>query len=136
MNVLSLLQSDFVDICTSIANSNLKNTDISFLNKASVCKYAVPNGYPNKPIKGEEINVDNVFEPDMLFYASVTKEGDRLILAGSRAVAVVAVEESISEAEKVAENEICSIKGPLFHRKDIGKESLIQNRINHMKSIR
>ena len=136
MNVLSLLQSDFVDICTSIANSNLKNTDISFLNKASVCKYAVPNGYPNKPIKGKEINVDNVFEPDMLFYASVTKEGDRLILAGSRAVAVVAVEESISEAEKVAENEICSIKGPLFHRKDIGKESLIQNRINHMKSIR
>ena len=57
-------------------------------------------------------------------------------MTGSRAVAVVAVEESISEAERVAENEICSIKGPLFHRKDIGKESLIQNRINHMKSIR
>ena len=82
-----------------------------------------------------QAQVNNVFEPDMLFYASVTKEGDRLILAGSRAVAVVAVEESISEAEKVAENEICSITGPLFHRKDIGKESLIQNRINHSKLI-
>ena len=38
--------------------------------------------------------------------------------------------------ETIAENEIISIEGPLFHRKDIGKKELIQKRIDHMKSLR
>ena len=59
-----------------------------------------------------------------------------MVLAGSRAVAVVAVEDSISLAENIAEKEICSIDGPLFHRKDIGKDFLIQKRVDHMVSIR
>ena len=58
MNVLSLLKSDFIDICKGITGGNLKNIDVHFRNRASVCKYAVPKGYPNKPIKGEEIYVN------------------------------------------------------------------------------
>ena len=42
MNVLSLLESDFIDICIGIADGKLKNIDVNFLRKASVCKYAVP----------------------------------------------------------------------------------------------
>ena len=42
------------------------------------------------------------------------------MLAGSRAVAVVALADTLSTAEAEAEKEISCIKGPLFHRKDIG----------------
>ena len=44
MNVLSLLKSDFIDICKGITVGNLKNTDVHFRNRASVCKYADPKG--------------------------------------------------------------------------------------------
>ena len=56
--------------------------------------------------------------------------------AGSRTVAVVGVDETIEKAEKLAQREISKIKGPLFHRKDIGTNRLIQKKINHMDSLR
>ena len=59
-----------------------------------------------------------------------------LVEAGSRTVAVIGVDETIEEAEKLAQREISKIKGPLFHRKDIGTSSLIQKKINHMNSLR
>ena len=40
------------------------------------------------------------------------------------------------KAEKLAQREISKIKGPLFHRKDIGTSRLIQKKINHMDSLR
>lgn len=136
MNVLSLLDTDFIDVCLAITGGTLKNIDVNFLHMASVCKYAVPKGYPDKPIKNEEINIEKINNDDGLFYASVNSDNDKIILAGSRAVAVVAVANSISKAEEVAEKEISCIKGPLFHRKDIGKDFLIQRRVEHMRGLR
>ena len=136
MNVLSLLDTDFIDVCLAITGGTLKNIDVDFLHMASVCKYAVPKGYPDKPIKNEEINIEKINNDDGLFYASVNSDNDKIILAGSRAVAVVAVANSISKAEEVAEKEISCIKGPLFHRKDIGKDFLIQRRVEHMRGLR
>ena len=46
------------------------------------------------------------------------------------------VEDTIEEAEKVAEEKISKIEGPLFHRKDIGTSSLIAKRVKHMDSLR
>ena len=71
MNVLSLLESDFIDICEGIAEGNINSVNIKFTKKASVCKYAVPLGYPDNPIKGKEINVSKVKNTAGLFYASV-----------------------------------------------------------------
>ena len=55
---------------------------------------------------------------------------------GSRTVAVVGVADTISDAEKIAEKEVSSIKGPLFHRTDIGTDEVVQNRVDHMNSLR
>ena len=63
-------------------------------------------------------------------------QNGKLVETGSRTVAVVGVADSISNAEKIAEKEVSAIAGPLFHRSDIGKDMIIQKRINHMKSIR
>ena len=38
------------------------------------------------------------------------------------------------KAEEIAEKEVSKIKGPLFHRKDIGTTELIQKKINNMHS--
>ena len=136
MNVLSLLETDFIDICIGIANGTLDQIDVRFSNKASVCKYAVPDGYPDSPVKGEPIDVSGISNPDGLFYASVDLQNGQLVEAGSRTVAVVGMADTISDAEKIAENEISSINGPLFHRTDIGTDMIIQKRIDHMNSLR
>ena len=136
MNVLSLLQSDFLTICQGIVNGTLDKVDVRFSNLATVCKYAVPNGYPDKPVKGEPINLSNVKNQEVLFYASVDIKNGQLIEAGSRTAAVVGIANTISDAEKIAEKEISSLEGPLFHRNDIGTDQLIQKRVHHMESIR
>ena len=136
MNVLSLLEADFIDICNGIADGTLDKVDVRFQNKATVCKYAVPDGYPDNPIKGKSVDVSQIENPDGLFYASVDFKGASLVEAGSRTIAVVGIADTISKAEIIAEKEVSSISGPLFHRNDIGTDKLIQKRINHMKEIK
>ena len=136
MNVLSLLEADFIDICNGIADGALDKVDVRFQNKATVCKYAVPEGYPDNPIKGKSVDVSQIENPDGLFYASVDFKGASLVEVGSRTVAVVGIADTISKAEIIAEKEVSSISGPLFHRNDIGTDKLIQKRINHMKEIK
>ena len=136
MNVFSLLESDFVEICLGIANTTLNECDVIFNNNATVCKYAVPDGYPNSPIKGMRIDISNVENPDQLYLASVDLKNNILLESGSRTVAVIGIADSLKEAEEISENEIKLIEGPLFHRKDIGTTGLVQKRINHMKTLR
>jgi len=135
MNVLPLLETDFIEICCGIVDGTLDKIDVRFKNKATVCKYAVPEGYPDNPVKGATIDVSNIKNHDGLFYASVDFKNGQLVEGGSRAVAVVGMADSISEAEKIAEREVSAIKGPLFHRSDIGTETVVQKRINHINSI-
>ena len=136
MNVLPLLNTDFIEICNGIADGTLDQIDVQFQNKATVCKYAVPEGYPDSPVKGQPINLSKINNPGRLFYASVDIRDDQLVEAGSRTVAVVGVADTISEAENIAEKEISAVEGPLFHRNDIGTEQLVNKRIAHMESLR
>ena len=136
MNVLSILETDFIDICDGITQGTLDQIDVRFKNKATVCKYAVPEGYPEKPIKGAKIDLSKVEDQESLFYASVDIVNGDLIEAGSRTVAVVGVDETIEKAEKLAQREISKIKGPLFYRRDIGTKKLIQEKTKHMESLR
>ena len=136
INVLSLLESDFIEICNGITDGRLNRVDVRFKNKATVCKYAVPEGYPDDPVKGESIDLSNIENLDNLFYASVDIHDGKLIEAGSRTVAVVGIAESISAAEQIAEKEVSALGGPLFHRTDIGTEALVQKRVEQMELLR
>ena len=136
MNIFSLLESDFIDICNSITDGTLDKCDAVFSNKATVCKYAVPEGYPNSPVKGELIDISKVKNSDQLYLASVDIKKNSLIESGSRTVAVVGIADTLQEAESIAEDDIKQIEGPLFHRTDIGTANLVQKRINHMRTLR
>ena len=136
MNVLSILKTDLVEICEHIINGSLDKIDIQFENKATVCKYAVPEGYPDNPIKNESINVSKVKNSDLLYYASVDIKDGVLVESGSRTIATVGISNSIFSAEKIAEESISCVEGPLFHRTDIGTPLLIEKRKNNMDSLR
>ena len=136
MNVLSILDTDLIDICNAIGSGTLNELDVIFQAKATVCKYAVPEGYPDNPTKGKVIDISSVSKKNSLFFASVEAKDNKILEAGSRTIAAIGIADSISEAEKIAEEQISRIKGPLFHRKDIGTKKLIKKRVEHMKSLR
>ena len=136
MNVLPLLKTDFIDICLGIINGTLNKVRAEFEKKATVCKYAVPQGYPANPVKNKKIDLTDIPEEARIYYASVDEKEDGIYMGASRAVAFVGIADDIEEAEVIAENAVCSVKGPVFHREDIGTKELIDKRIKHMQKIK
>ena len=57
-------------------------------------------------------------------------------MSSSRAIGFVGIDLDIEKAEVIAEDAVCSVKGPVFHREDIGTKELIQKRVEHMKKLR
>ena len=141
MNTLPILRTDFVDVCTAIINGTLDRLKIEFEKKATVCKYAVPKGYglpkdhPDAQSTSAKIEVGNVGSA-RLYYASVDQRKDGLYMSTSRAIGVVGIADSLSEAEQIAEKAVTEIKGPIDHRSDIGTKLLIEKRIRHMQQIK
>jgi len=136
MNVLPLLETDFVLVCEAILDGNLDKINVNFRNKAMVCKYAVPRGYPDNPIRGTKISLDKIPAEAGLYFASVDEKEDGLYLGGSRAIAIVAEDDNIFEAEDKCEDAIKLIEGPVFHRSDIGTESMINEKVRMMEKLR
>lgn len=135
MNVLSILSSDFSGIVVRVAEGTLSQSDVVFDRKATVCKYIVPAGYPDKPEKGEKIAFSGNHDA-LLYYANVEEKDGSLFTRSSRSLAFVGVGESLEDAERSAEAAASSVRGNVRYRTDIGKETILSDRIHHMKELR
>lgn len=148
MNVLPLLKTDYVAICEHIIKGELDRIDVKFENLSTVCKYLVPNGYPDNPVSGEKIEIDLAAVNQALkavsdgharvrlYYSSVDQRKDGLYLSSSRAIAIAGIATLLSDAEKIAQGALKSVVGPVFFRGDIGTQELIDQRVEMMKTLR
>ena len=136
MNTLPILKTDFIEICKAIVNTTLDKLKIEFGKKATVCKYAVPKGYPGNPVSNKKVDISGVPDNAKVYYASVDNKEDGLYMSSSRAIGFVGVADTIDEAEKIAETAVKKVKGPVFHREDIGTKPLLDKRVRHMQEIR
>ncbi|MCK9274680.1 MAG: hypothetical protein M0P57_06275 [Syntrophales bacterium] len=120
----------------------MKDIPIAFEKKATVCKYVVPKDYglpkdqTHEQPAASKIEVLNKNDEVKIYYSSVDKRKDGLYMTSSRAIGIVGIADTVGVAEKMAENAISSIKGPVDHRADIGTAHVIERRIAHMKAIR
>jgi len=139
MNVLAILESNLADICERIIEGNLRSKDLTFQHKATVCKYLVPEGYPEKPRSREAISIDENalrINHGRVFFASVDSDSQGHILTtSSRAVAILGVGDTIEAAEEIAESSAQFVKGPLRHRRDVGTANLLAKRVNHIRML-
>lgn len=136
MNALATLESDFAAICQAMVAGQLSKSQVKFAHRATVCKYAVPDGYPDHPIKNAVIDISNVQHPDQLYFGAVDERDGLLYATGSRAIAVLGMADTIANAEIIAEQEMNRIQGQLYHRTDIGTDDLIHRRIVQMEDLR
>ena len=137
MNTLPVMGTDLLDVLVA-AREGESLPKLRFSREATVCKYAVPDGYPTNPAGGTRIDIDEESAGDaLLYYASVEERGDGVYTTTSRSFAVVGVAESITTAEETAEEAIAAAGGSgLRVRHDIGKPELVQQRIDHMAELR
>ncbi len=126
INILEILETDLSHIFEHMINGKLNQLDIQFKNQTTCCRYLVPNGYPENPVKNHEIYIDERCNQNNIIYAGISKQikGNETYLyeIGSRTIAVVGVSKNLYEANKIVEEQTKFINGPLIYRTDIGKE--------------
>ena len=136
MNTLPALSTPFVDVLTA-ARDDETLPELDFSGEATVCKYAVPDGYPVDPDSGAKIAVDEESVGDaLLYYASVDERDDGLYTTTSRSFAVVGRGDSIAAAEAQAEDALSAAGDGLRIRHDVGKADLVERRVTHMNELR
>jgi phosphoribosylamine--glycine ligase len=140
MNVLPLLDSNFVEICHGIADGDLSRSKVSFAKLATVCKYVVPAGYGLEPKANLPIEVDEkavAKEGARLFYAAVNEENGRIFTSSSRAVGIVGIAPDLERAEANCERALKHVKGEaIYVRHDIGRKEIIERKVERMRAIR
>lgn len=124
-SVLSLLESDFLELIEKSINKDLKNINIKWKDKYALTLVAASNGYPLSYEKGYEIkgieklsNLDNI----KVFLAGVKEENNKFYTNGGRVLNVVAIENTLEEARNLAYEKMKEINFKnKYIRGDIGK---------------
>jgi phosphoribosylamine--glycine ligase len=136
MNTLPVLETDFLDVLRAARDGD-PLPELAFEAQATVCKYAVPAGYPTDPAAGAAVELDEESVGDaLLFYASVDERDGGIYTTTSRSFAVVGIADTISEAETIASDALEGVDEGFHVRHDIGTDDLVRSRIDHMNDIR
>jgi len=122
MNVLSILDSDLVEIFRSIAEGTLVDT-VEFKHEATVCKYLVPKGYPDIPEAEKPFQFawqDLSKKGIRVYFASVCEENGSFLTTRSRSLALLQTAPTAQQAKDTL-NEILNRYCPpeLVYRHDI-----------------
>lgn len=144
LNLLPLLQEDFVDICFKILEGSL--TQVELAPMASVVIYKVPPTYGGKQSSFSDSRLISIQNAEtlskenpghlLIYPGSMELRANRLYSLSSRTVAAVGIAEDISAARDLALQGINAIKGALWYRPDIASHQHIANSIAHMKKLR
>jgi len=132
-----ILEEDLMEGVTTVLRGEEKS--LQFRDKATVCKYIVPPGYPEKLYQ----NLDVSFDADViermgvqLCYSAGLDERNRLQVGTERGIALLTESDTIGRAHKRIERAIKTIEGEHFHRSDIGTAKLIRKKSQFMKRLR
>ena len=140
INMMALLETDTVQLLRAVAEGVLSKSDVSFTPKASICKYLVPASYPSSSNEHIEIDMNEKEIEEAGFsviFASITQKGRVMESLGSRALAIVGLGENVYNISEEMEALLEQIEPPMLrHRKDIGDENVIRNKIQKMRSLR
>ncbi len=137
----SVLKNNFFDLSMALVEGRLSTIKLELEEKAAVCKYLVPEGYPEIAHHGAILKLPTV-PPDVEVYTAWVEqdpEGLRMVQGGSvghRAAVIMAKGDSLAEAEAKVEAVCQKIEGPFFHRSDIAKPETIAKKLARMAALR
>jgi phosphoribosylamine--glycine ligase len=136
MNTMATLRSPLLGAIVDLMEGGEPSPD--FEPQATVCKYIVPEGYPET--LGLELRVEFDLEAvrqtgTRFYYSAGENETGGLDVGSERGIAFIARAESVAEAHERVEAAIARVSGAFFHRADIGTRELIVSKIERMKRL-
>lgn len=151
MNLLAVLDEDFVEVCYNMIDGNLRK--VNFSKRATVVTYKVPPEYggyasmfPYTVNKNEVYtrvdlsSVENLAknsESIRVYPGSIELRENGNFALGSRTVAVVGIGDTIEDAREKSLKGIAEIRGgALWNRTDIAVKAHIDKSIKHMEELR
>jgi phosphoribosylamine--glycine ligase len=126
-NVLPLLETDFVDVCTALTRGALRDCAPRFAQQATVCKYVTPPGYGVQPRAGVPLRLDEAAIAALgvrVYFARVDEQDGAYLTTTSRAIALVGIAATVAAAEAAVERALAHVHGEYHVRHDIGKRHL------------
>jgi phosphoribosylamine--glycine ligase len=119
--VLSLLETDLMDILEACVDGTLDQVDVKFRDAASCCLVLASGGYPVAYEKGKEISGLDQVTDAVVFHAGTKKQDGKFLTNGGRVLGVTAVAPTLREAMDKAYAAAKPISFEKMHfRRDIG----------------
>jgi phosphoribosylamine--glycine ligase len=127
--IMMRLQSDLVELCCAAIDKKLTDATIQWDQRVAVGVVMAAGGYPNDYhkgdlIKGLPLDIENTVN-SKVFHAGTKMENGNTVTSGGRVLCVVALGESVKQAQTDAYALVNKIHWPnVYFRKDIGYRAI------------
>ena len=119
--VLSLLETDLMDILEACVDGTLDKLEVKFKDAASCCLVLASGGYPLAYEKGKEITGLDAVKDAVVFHAGTKLQDGKILTNGGHVLGVTAVAPSLREAVDKAYAQAKPVSFEKMHfRTDIG----------------
>ena len=122
--ILPKLKTDLLDIFLACCNEKLKDINIEWSNKKSLCIVLCSKGYPEKikkNIKLKNLNNIRLNKFEYIYHAGTKSVDDEVYAIGGRVLNFVSLSDNFKNARKSIINKIAELNwNDGFFRKDIG----------------
>jgi phosphoribosylamine--glycine ligase len=137
MNTMATLKTPLLDAVVELMGGG--EPRLGFEPRATVCKYIVPEGYPEE----RNLRLKVLFDADAvrregvaLYYSGGLAEGGGLDVGSERGIAFLAAADTVEGAHDRVEAAIAAVSGSFFHREDIGTADLVASKAEHLRQLR
>ncbi len=121
--IMPRIGSDLLDLFEGVAHRDLGSRTLTIVPEAAATVMLVSGGYPGSYSKGHPITVPAGETESILFHAGTGRDGDRLVTAGGRVLAVTSRGTTVAEALAASYRSVreISFQG-MNYRRDIGHD--------------
>lgn len=129
--ILPLLEGDLVPVLEACLNGTLHQVPLRWRPRHCLCVVVASGGYPGAYRKGLPIHglAEAARVPEALvFHAGTARQGDQIVTAGGRVLAVTALGDTLAQAaERAYQAAGCVRFEGMHYRRDIGASALRRN---------
>ena len=123
--IMMRMQSDLVALCNDAIDKKLAGQSVDWDNRVAIGVVMAAGGYPESYQKGDVIEglppLDSDITNRKVFHAGTQSDDGKIITSGGRVLCVVALGDSVKQAQADAYKLVGQIKWPnVYFRKDIG----------------
>lgn len=127
--IMSRLNSDLVELCLTAIDGKLDTATADWDPRAAIGVVMAAGGYPESYPKGDVISgldaVNDINTIGKVFHAGTAEKDGNIVTSGGRVLCVVALGDSVTEAQKKAYQAVDKITwDKVYYRTDIGHRAI------------